>query len=149
MNYRTSTIHLPLVKEAQGIRLSTAEDVSELCDDVRDLALETFHVLTINVKRCLIDRYMIRVGTVDHVLVPPRAVFLPAITDMAAMIVLVHNHPSADPTPSTTDVLLTDTLLLLGAALEVRILDHVIIVKKTGRRKPFLSMRKKGLCPFE
>src|SRR5262249_61634703 len=64
-------------------------------------------------------------GTLTTALVHPREVFAPAIRDRAAALILVHNHPSGDPTPSSEDVALTERLRQVGEVVGIRVLDHV------------------------
>src|SRR5258707_90132 len=66
-------------------------------------------------------------GTLTTALVHPREVFAPAIRDRAAALILVHNHPSGDPTPSSEDVALTDRLRQVGEVVGIRVLDHVVV----------------------
>ena len=66
-------------------------------------------------------------GTLTASLVHPREVFVPVIEESAAAIVLVHNHPSGDPTPSAEDIAITQRLREVGEIMGVRVLDHVVI----------------------
>jgi DNA repair protein RadC len=92
-------------KMAQELRneaplLDTPEAVANLMrEDVRLRDVETFQILMVNTRRRLIDRAKISDGTLDTILIHPREVFKPAIAANAAAIILLHNHPSGDPTP--------------------------------------------------
>jgi DNA repair protein RadC len=66
-------------------------------------------------------------GTLTTALVHPREVFAPAIRDRAAALILVHNHPSGDPSPSSEDVALTERLRQVGEVVGIRVLDHVVV----------------------
>lgn len=101
---------------------------------------ECFSVLLRDTKGFLITNELVSIGTLSETLVHPREVFYPAIRHKAASIILVHNHPSGDPTPSAEDISTTHTLIEVGQMLGVPVYDHVIIGK--GQ---FLSMRQKGL----
>lgn len=68
-------------------------------------------------------------GTLDASLVHPREVFKPAIRDSASSIILVHNHPSGDPTPSREDHAVTDRLTSSGELLGIDVLDHIIVAR--------------------
>jgi DNA repair protein RadC len=84
-------------------------------------------------------------GTLDRLLVHPREVFKAAIAANAAAVVLVHNHPSGDPTPSEADVKVTRDLIRAGQLLKIEVLDHVILGRATAERpKDFVSLRELG-----
>jgi len=145
MNYSPALIQLPLVKESAGNKITTPEDIYATCGDLADLAQESFHVLTMDAKNHLISRNMITLGLVSASLVHPREVFRQSIIDGASGIVLIHNHPTGDPTPSAEDIRVTQQLCKAGKILDINILDHVII----GRGKtPFCSLRESGIVNF-
>lgn len=148
MNYVTALVQLPLIREPRKERVRTPEDVARLCSDMRDLAQETFHVLMLNAKNNLINRVLATVGIVDSALVHPREVFRQAITENAAAVVLVHNHPSGDPTPSAEDLRITRQLIEAGKVLAITVTDHVIVGRETDTTRGFLSLREQGLCSF-
>lgn len=149
MNYSTALIQLPLVKESRRSRVRTPGDVSLLCADLRDLAQEAFHVLCLDTKNGLINRHLASLGIVDASLVHPREIFRCAITDNATAIVLVHNHPSGDPTPSAEDVRITRQLIDAGRILSIKVLDHVVIGRSQDGSPGEQSLRESGLCSFE
>jgi len=148
MNYACVMMQLPLVKECGRERVRSPADVARICADIRDLAQETFHVLSLNAKNCLINRVMATVGLADASLVHPREVFRQAVTENAAAIVLVHNHPSGDPTPSAEDLRITRQLIEAGKVLAIPVTDHVILGREAQTTRGFLSMREEGLCSF-
>jgi DNA repair protein RadC len=77
--------------------------------------------------------------------VHPREVFRPAIQNNAAALVLVHNHPSGDPTPSEADIKVTRDLIRAGQLLKIEVLDHVILGRVTQeRQKDYVSLRELG-----
>jgi len=77
--------------------------------------------------------------------VHPREIFRPAITSRAAAVILAHNHPSGDPTPSEADIRVTRDLIKAGQLLKIEVLDHVILGQRTtDRPKDFLSLRELG-----
>jgi DNA repair protein RadC len=77
----------------------------------------------------LITKETISIGTINSSLVHPREVFEPAIRELAVAIILVHNHPSGDPTPSEDDIALTKRLIEAGKILGIEVIDHIIITK--------------------
>ncbi len=94
-----------------------------------DVNHEEFHVVTLDTKLQPIKRHQITVGTLDASLVHPREVFRAAIRDAASSILLVHNHPSGDPTPSRQDHEVTDRLKRSGELLGIQVIDHIIVAK--------------------
>ena len=108
-------------------------------------SVETFQALLLNTRRRLIRVEDISHGTLDTILVHPREVFRSAIAANAAAIVLVHNHPSGDPTPSEADIKVTRDLIRAGQLLKIEVLDHIIIGRATpDRPKDYTSLRELG-----
>jgi len=137
-----------LSKEAypESPLLDTPERVADLLrEDNRLYTVENFQVVFLNTRRRLIGRQNLSQGTLDTLLVHPREVFLAAIKAQAAAIVIVHNHPSGDPTPSEQDIKVTRDLIRAGQLLKIEVLDHVILGKRTdGRPTDFVSLRESG-----
>jgi DNA repair protein RadC len=107
--------------------------------------VETLQVLLLNTRHKLIRVDEITDGTIDTLLVHPREVFKSAIASNAAAIVLAHNHPSGDPTPSEADVKVTRDLIRAGNLLKIDVLDHIIIGRPTAERaKDYSSLRELG-----
>ena len=149
MNYNAALIQLPLVRESNGERVRTPDDMWRICSDIADLAQEAFQVLSLNTKNHLINRHLISLGLADASLVHPREVFRAAIgQDGAAAVVLAHNHPSGDPTPSVEDIRITRQLIEAGRILDISVLDHVVIGRVRNASPAFVSMRESGLCQF-
>jgi DNA repair protein RadC len=111
----------------------------------RLLNVESFQVLLLNARKKLIRVEKISEGTLDTLLVHPREVFRAAIAANAAGIVLVHNHPSGDPTPSEADIKVTRDLIRAGQLLKIDVIDHVILGRATAERaKDYASLRELG-----
>jgi len=91
--------------------------------------VEHFGVLLLDTKHRVMRTSVVSVGSVDTSVVHPREVFRAAATVGAAAIVLFHNHPSGDPTPSTDDVVLTQRLVRAGDLMGIQVLDHVIVAE--------------------
>lgn len=109
------------------------------------LGVEQLQVLLLNTRRRLIRVETVTDGTIDTLLVHPREVFKSAIAANAAGIVLAHNHPSGDPTPSEADIKVTRDLIRAGQLLKIEVLDHVIIGRATPERpKDYVSLRELG-----
>jgi DNA repair protein RadC len=107
--------------------------------------VESFLALLLNVRKKLVRVEKISHGLLDTILVHPREVFRAAIVANAAGIVLVHNHPSGDPTPSEADIKVTRDLIRAGQLLKIEVVDHVIIGRATAARaKDYSSLRELG-----
>ena len=126
--------------------LDTPERIAGLLRE-QNLAytVENLQVVFLNTRRRLIGMQTISQGTLDTLLVHPREVFAAAIARRAAAIVLVHNHPSGDPTPSEADIKVTRELIRAGQLLQIDLLDHVILGRRTDERpKDYASLRELG-----
>jgi DNA repair protein RadC len=109
-------------------RMTTPRDVYERMRLLmRDLPHEEFHVLLLNTQNQILRNVQVTRGTLDASLVHPREVFRAAIVESAASVVLVHNHPSGDPTPSAEDRAVTRQLRSAGQMVGIEVLDHVIV----------------------
>jgi DNA repair protein RadC len=94
---------------------------------MRDLAHEEFHVLLLDTQNRVVRDLQVTRGTLDASLVHPREVFRPAIVESAASVILVHNHPSGDPSPSAEDRAVTRQLRTAGQQIGIDVIDHVIV----------------------
>jgi DNA repair protein RadC len=94
---------------------------------LRDLDHEEFHVLLLSTQNEVIRDHLVTRGTLDASLVHPREVFRPAIAHAAASVILIHNHPSGDPTPSAEDRSVTRQLVSAGEMVGIEVLDHVVV----------------------
>jgi DNA repair protein RadC len=126
--------------------LDTPEKVAELLRyENLGHRVEVFQVVLLNTRRRLIRVEQISQGTLDTLLVHPREVFRSAILSNAAALVVVHNHPSGDPTPSDADIRVTRDLIRAGQLLKIDLLDHVILGQRMDHRsKDYCSLRELG-----
>lgn len=115
-------------------------DVWEELRDVRGLKKEHFMAFFLDTRNQEIRRETISVGTLNYNLVHPREVFEPAVKNLAAGIIVAHNHPSGCLEPSDEDLSLTKRLTQAGKLLGIELLDHVIVT-----RDGFMSFKQKGL----
>ena len=92
-----------------------------------DPAKEAFVILILNTRRRILGHNLVALGGLDSVAVHPREVFRPVIVAAGHSIILAHNHPSLDPSPSEADIRVTRDLVRAGQLLRIEILDHVII----------------------
>jgi len=122
--------------------ISTPEDVVALCSaQMRGEDREHFWALALNTKNQLIKMFEVSVGSLNASIVHPRELFRDAVRASAAAVVVVHNHPSGDPTPSGADIQLTRRLMKAGDVLGIEVLDHVVI----GDGGDHASLRDMGL----
>lgn len=142
-----------LVQESVGEnpQVATPEEAAAvLRERARGLDCEVFWVLLLDIKtRLMIPPCEVSRGTLNSSLVHPREIFKPAVRHSAAKVILAHNHPSGDPSPSTQDIKITRKLAEVGCLMEIDVLDHVIIGRK--RREggdDFFSLRESGLVSF-
>jgi len=121
--------------------IKTPEDAAGLVmEEMRHLDREHFRVLLLNAKNQVIGQEVISIGTLNSSTVHPRELFKNAIKRSAAAIILIHNHPSGDPSPSREDIEVTRRLIEVGHIIGIEVLDHLII----GDNK-FNSFKAKGL----
>ena len=94
---------------------------------LRDAGQEEFHALLLNSRHRVLREVLVTRGILDSALIHPREVFRPAVGEGAAGVILVHNHPSGDPTPSAEDRAVTRQLAEAGRAVGIPVLDHVVV----------------------
>lgn len=124
-------------------RIRGPADVYDRCAPaLRDLLQEEFRVLLLNTQHAVTREVAITRGTLDASVVHPREVFKAAIVESAAAVILVHNHPSGDPTPSAEDREVTRQLVDAGRLLGIPVLDHVVV----GDAR-YVSFVEAGLMP--
>jgi DNA repair protein RadC len=124
-----------------ALRIREPDDVAQLFRNrLRDLQVEEFHLLALDSQSQVLREVLVTRGLLNSSLVHPREVFRAAIAEAAAGIIVVHNHPSGDPTPSTEDRAITRQLTAAGRLLDLPLYDHVIIA---GDR--FVSFANAGL----
>ncbi len=130
-------VQLPMIK--------SPEDVFVLLQGgFQDLDREYFKVLHLNTKSQVMKVETSSIGTLSSSLVHPREVFKEAIKMSSARLILTHNHPSGDPSPSADDILITTRLYDSGEILGINVIDHIIFGEKQ-----FVSLKEKGYFPKE
>jgi len=105
------------------------ETVFDLCRDIRAANREHFVGFYLNSRNQVLRREVISIGSLNASIVHPREVFQPAIAVSAASLILAHNHPSGDPTPSEEDLAITRRLVEAGRIIGIDVLDHVVVAK--------------------
>jgi len=119
---------------------SPADVFAHFHPHLRDASQERFAIVLLDGRHRVLREEVISLGTLTASLVHPREVFRPALRASAAALILVHNHPSGDPTPSPEDREVTERLAAAGELLGIRILDHVIVAERG-----YHSFRESGL----
>ena len=121
--------------------IHSPQDVADLLmAEMSLLDQEHFRVLVLNTKNQVMATPTVFVGRVNTTTVRIAEVFKEAVRQNCPALIVVHNHPSGDPTPSPEDVTVTQDLVAAGKALDIEVLDHVVI----GRQQ-FVSLKEKGL----
>lgn len=143
-----------LVQENIGERpriASPEEAAAVLRERARSLDREVFWVLLLDTKnRLMAPPVEVSKGTLNSSLVHPREIFKPAVQHSAANVILAHNHPSGDPSPSANDIRITKKLIEAGETMEIKVLDHLIIGRRTTENSAdFFSLREAGLAVFQ
>jgi DNA repair protein RadC len=121
-------------------KVTKPEDILPLVGDLATRRQEHFICITLNGAGEVLGNRVITVGLLNHSLVHPREVFSDAITDRAASVICVHNHPSGSLEPSSQDIAITGQLKEAGALVGIPLTDHIIV-----SRNGYLSMRERGL----
>lgn len=136
------SLSLRLSKQAYlpGSRIDHPSHAYQLIRElVRNETREIFLVILQDIKNSLICVETVSIGTLSNSLVHPREVFYPAIRHKAASLILAHNHPSGDPTPSPQDYRVTETLIEAGKLIGIHVNDHLIVGYNS-----FVSLRQQG-----
>ena len=125
----------------EGLNFSNPASIARYyMEDLRHANQEQMKLLLLNTKSRLIGETDISKGTVNSAVISPRELFVEALQKNAVSIVLLHNHPSGDPTPSKEDVLITRRIQEAGRLIGVELLDHIVIGDNC-----YVSLREKGL----
>ena len=124
-----------------SIRLTTPQSVADYyMQDMRHLTREQVILLMLDSKNKLMKDMIISEGTVNTSIMPTREIFVQAVKEGAVNIILLHNHPSGDPTPSAEDIRVTKKLTEAGNLIGISLMDHIII----GDNR-YISLKEQGL----
>lgn len=125
----------------EAVSFTNPEDIMNYyVEDLRHKEQEQIRIMLLNTKGVLIRDVLISQGTVNSSVVSPREIFLEALKYHAVNFILVHNHPSGDPTPSREDIALTLKIKNAGEIIGIRLLDHVVIGDNA-----YISFRERGI----
>ena len=132
---------LAAFKEDKKPIIKNAKDIAKLfLPEMSVLEKEHFKGIYLDSRKRIIKQENIFVGSLNESVVHPREIFKIALDENAAAVIILHNHPSGDPTPSSYDIEMTKELIKAGDLLGIQILDHIII----GGKK-YVSLREKAL----
>lgn len=121
-------------------KITSSKDVYDImASRLSSLKKEYFYAILLDSKNVIIAKEVISIGDLSSTVVNPREVFKPAIKKSAKSMILVHNHPSGNPKPSTEDFLITDRLVEAGDILDIHVLDHIVIGNSS-----YYSFKKEG-----
>lgn len=136
-----------LAKETYAqAKIDTPELVYELLSaEMRGLHKESLRVLLLDTRYRLIRTEQVSLGSVNESIAHPRDVFRPAVISSAYAVIVAHNHPSGDPSPSQSDHSLTRRLTEAAELLQIKLLDHIIIGAPAEGRLPYFSFREAGV----
>ena len=127
-------------KKQQLKIITMPKDVIDYFRFLEDKETEEFWVMMLNTKNAIISSKCVSVGTLNAALAQPREIFNVAVRHMASSIIVAHNHPSGDCSPSTEDIAATRSIIKAGRLLNIDCLDHIII----GRQKS-ISLKQEGM----
>jgi DNA repair protein RadC len=109
--------------------IQSVNDVSAQAIEIRDKKKEYLLAFFLNARHQLIAKETVSIGTLTASLAHPREIFAPAIGKAAAGVILVHNHPSGNPSPSDEDIRLTKRIAQAGQIMGIELLDHIILAE--------------------
>ena len=121
--------------------IGSPKDIVEVAADMQYLEQEVLRLYCLNTKNSIIKKLNLFKGGINTSIVDPRILFKEALKCNSASIIICHNHPSGDPTPSKEDISLTTRLKECGRILGVTVVDHIII----GSNGKYTSLKEKGL----
>ncbi|MGF9796874.1 JAB domain-containing protein [Brevibacillus agri] len=142
---RVNIVRIQMVKEASLLyptrRVRMASDVVELFREfLQETDREQFFLLCLNTKNEPTAIHAVSIGSLDSSIAHPREVFKAAILANSASVIVAHNHPSGDPTPSNPDIEVTKKLQEAGELLGITLLDHIIV----GSEGAYYSLKERG-----
>ena len=116
-----------------------------LAPEMRALHKESLRVILLDTRYHHLSTEQVSLGSVNESIAHPRDVFRPAVVASAYAVIVVHNHPSGDPSPSQSDHSLTRRLVEAAELLQIKLLDHVIIGAPAEGRQPYFSFKEAGV----
>ncbi len=127
-------------------KLDTPELIYDLLGpEMRMLAKESLRAVLLDTRLRLLRVEEISLGSISECIAHPREVFRPALIHSAFAVILAHNHPSGDPTPSASDIQMSRRMAEAARVLQIRLVDHVIIGSPVEGRLPYYSFKQAGV----
>lgn len=126
-------------KVEKEVFINSPEDILKEVEHIRENKKENFIVLYLDARNRLVYKETVSIGTLNANLIHPREVFEPAVRNLAAQIIVVHNHPSGNPEPSEDDLVITEKLTEAGKILGIEVMDHIVVAKNS-----YISFKEKG-----
>ena len=114
-------------KPSRPIIHSPGDAATIVMEEMKRLKKENFRMMALNTKNHVVAVETISIGNLNSSIVHPRELFRQAIRHAAAGIILVHNHPSGDATPSQEDLLITERIVEAGRIMGIEVMDHIIV----------------------
>ena len=115
---------------SDGVEVRDAKDAILLVPELKSKRQEHFITITLDGAHTMIRKRTVFIGTLTQSIVHPREIFADALTDRAAAIVFIHNHPTGNPEPSASDIVLTQRLLRSARILGIDVIDHIVVGKE-------------------
>ncbi len=126
----------------QKLQISSPSSVADIyMEEMRHLQQEHLKIVLLDTKNNIINDHTVSVGTVNASLINPREVFIHALKNGAVHMIILHNHPSGDPTPSREDISITKRIVEASDIIGIKLLDHIIIGDGN-----YISLKEKGIC---
>lgn len=130
------------MRAMEKLKISSPSSIADIyMEEMRHLQQEHLKIVLLDTKNNIISDHNLSVGTVNASLINPREVFIYALKNLAVHFIILHNHPSGDPTPSKEDILITQRILEASDIIGIKMLDHIII----GDGK-YISLKERGIC---
>ena len=122
------SMRMSMARAKEGINFNSSGQVAAyFMERLRHRQTECVVLVCLNAKGQMLCEKRLSEGSVNMSLISPREIFIAALENKAVNIILIHNHPSGDPTPSKSDIALTQNVLELGVKMDMPLLDHIVI----------------------
>ncbi|MBC7958324.1 MAG: DNA repair protein RadC [Vallitaleaceae bacterium] len=126
----------------QKVQISSPGSVANIyMEEMRHLQQEHLKIVLLDTKNNIMSDHTLSVGTVNASLINPREVFIHALKNLAVHMIILHNHPSGDPTPSKEDISITKRIIEASDIIGIKLLDHIIIGDGN-----YISLKERGIC---
>ena len=133
-------------EEIRAISLDSPDVIhAHFSQQIGNLPHETALVVTLNSRLEHTSTTTVSIGTVNETSAHPREILRPAVTRAAYAFILLHNHPSGDPSPSNADRTMTENLMKAADIMQIKMIDHIIVGRPAPGRKAYFSFRAEGL----